>query len=157
MVTSNKDLSVNVGKGVERTQLPQSHSEKDYFKNNSLQEEQDLVEYDLDDKPKPINLIDFNDRFLYNKVGQKTYYNKPFFKGQSTQPGMYKVGYPKALLFRLENQDDVEKYNEFLAQVGGQNEDPQITNVSIDKQFHNGTFVILATYNEMWYILPEQK
>jgi hypothetical protein len=70
---------------------------------------------------------------------------------------MYKVGYPKALLFRLENQDDVEKYNEFLALVGGQNEDPQITNVSIDKQFHNGTFVILATYNEMWYILPEQK
>jgi hypothetical protein len=39
MVTSNKDLSVNVGKGVERTQLPQSHSEKDYFKNNSLKEE----------------------------------------------------------------------------------------------------------------------
>lgn len=153
---SEKDISINVGKGVAKDENIQLYQEE-YTSNKITNSESiDLFEDD-DNKPKPIELIDFNDRFIYNKVGQKTYYNKPFFKGQSRQPGMYKLGYPKSKLFRLSTEDDVQKFNEFLALIGSQDEDPQITNVTTDKQFHNGEFVILATYNEMWYILPEQK
>jgi hypothetical protein len=33
------------------------------------------------EKPQPIIHTELNDRFIYNSVGQKTYYNKAFFKG----------------------------------------------------------------------------
>lgn len=147
-MNKNKDISINVGSGVSRVELEIPSQD------TSLQEENT----DLNSvQNEPIKLVEFNDRFLYNNVGQKTYYNKAFFKGQSRQPGMYKLGYPKAKLFTLSTEQDLEQYNNFLAQIGGENEDPQIANLNIDKQFHDGKFVILASYNEVWYILPEQK
>lgn len=152
MHDKNKDISINVGSGVSRLELELPQLE---VKTTSTIE----TNIDLDEKSnnEPIELVEFNDRFLYNNVGQKTYYNKAFFKGQSRQPGMYKLGYPKAKLFTLATDQDLEQYNNFLAQLGGENEDPQIANLNIDKQFHDGKFVILASYNEVWYILPEQK
>lgn len=152
MHDKNKDISINVGSGVSRLELELPQLE---VKTPGITE----TNIDLDEKSdnEPIKLVEFNDRFLYNNVGQKTYYNKAFFKGQSKQPGMYKLGYPKAKLFTLATDQDLEQYNNFLAQLGGENEDPQIANLNIDKQFHDGKFVILASYNEVWYILPEQK
>lgn len=147
-MNKNKDISINVGSGVSRIELEIPSQD------TSLQEEN----IDINSiQNEPVKLVEFNDRFLYNNVGQKTYYNKAFFKGQSRQPGMYKLGYPKAKLFTLSTEQDLEQYNNFLAQIGGENEDPQIANLNIDKQFHDGKFVILASYNEVWYILPEQK
>lgn len=147
-MNKNKDISINVGSGVSRVELEipsqDTNLQEENIDINSIQNE-------------PIKLVEFNDRFLYNNVGQKTYYNKAFFKGQSRQPGMYKLGYPKAKLFTLSTEQDLEQYNNFLAQIGGENEDPQIANLNIDKQFHDGKFVILVSYNEVWYILPEQK
>lgn len=152
MHDKNKDISINVGSGVSRLELELPQLE---VRTPSTTE----TNIDLDEKSnnEPVKLVEFNDRFLYNNVGQKTYYNKAFFKGQSKQPGMYKLGYPKAKLFTLATDQDLEQYNNFLAQLGGENEDPQIANLNIDKQFHDGKFVILASYNEVWYILPEQK
>lgn len=152
MHDKNKDISINVGSGVSRLELELPQLE---VRTPSTTE----TNIDLDEKSnnEPVKLVEFNDRFLYNNVGQKTYYNKAFFKGQSRQPGMYKLGYPKAKLFTLATDQDLEQYNNFLAQLGGENEDPQIANLNIDKQFHDGKFVILASYNEVWYILPEQK
>lgn len=147
-MNKNKDISINVGSGVSRVELEIPSQD------TLLQEENTDINLE---QHEPIKLVEFNDRFLYNNVGQKTYYNKAFFKGQSRQPGMYKLGYPKAKLFTLSNEQDLEQYNNFLAQLGGENEDPQIANLNIDKQFHDGKFVILASYNEVWYILPEQK
>ena len=68
---------------------------------------------------------------------------------------MFKLGHPKAKLFKLSEEKDVEEYNKLLAQIGSEGEDPQITNLTLDKQFYEGSYVILATYNEIWYILPE--
>ena len=152
MHDKNKDISINVGSGVSRLEIELPQLE---VRTPSTTE----TNIDLDEKSnnEPVKLVEFNDRFLYNNVGQKTYYNKAFFKGQSRQPGMYKLGYPKAKLFTLATDQDLEQYNNFLAQLGGENEDPQIANLNIDKQFHDGKFVILASYNEVWYILPEQK
>ena len=152
MHDKNKDISINVGSGVSRLELELPQLE---VKTPGITE----TNIDLNEKSdnEPIKLVEFNDRFLYNNVGQKTYYNKAFFKGQSRQPGMYKLGYPKAKLFTLSTDQDLQQYNNFLAQLGGENEDPQIANLNIDKQFHDGKFVILASYNEVWYILPEQK
>ena len=152
MHDKNKDISINVGSGVSRLELELPQLE---VRTPSTTE----TNIDLDEKSnnEPVKLVEFNDRFLYNNVGQKTYYNKAFLKGQSRQPGMYKLGYPKAKLFTLATDQDLEQYNNFLAQLGGENEDPQIANLNIDKQFHDGKFVILASYNEVWYILPEQK
>lgn len=143
MLDKNKDISINTGTGVHRVDI-------------NITPNVDEPE-DIKNTPEIINLPEFNDRFLYNNVGQKTYYNKAFFKGQSRQPGMYKLGYPKSKLFTLSTQEDLEQYNSFLAQIGGEGDDPQITNLTIDKQFYEGKFVILVSYNEVWYILPDQK
>jgi hypothetical protein len=96
MHDKNKDISINVGSGVSRLELELPQLE---VRTPSTIE----TNIDLDEKSnnEPVKLVEFNDRFLYNNVGQKTYYNKAFFKGQSRQPGMYKLGYPKAKLFTL--------------------------------------------------------
>lgn len=146
MLDKNKDISINTGTGVHRVDI-----------NIEPSVDETTQPEDIKNTPEIINLPEFNDRFLYNNVGQKTYYNKAFFKGQSRQPGMYKLGYPKSKLFTLSTQEDLEQYNSFLAQIGGEGEDPQIANLTIDKQFYEGKFVILASYNEVWYILPDQK
>lgn len=146
MLDKNKDISINTGTGVNRVDI-----------NITPSVDETTQPEDVKNTPEIINLPEFNDRFLYNNVGQKTYYNKAFFKGQSRQPGMYKLGYPKSKLFTLSTQEDLEQYNSFLAQIGGEGEDPQIANLTIDKQFYEGKFVILASYNEVWYILPDQK
>lgn len=157
MQNKNKDISVNVGSGVSRVQLEIPTMETEPQNTTNLNNKVDTSEEDDEQKPQKVEMVEFNDRFIYNKVGQKTYYNKAFFKGQSRQPGMYKLGYPKAKLFILNTEEDLERYNAFLAQIGGEGEDPQITNLTIDRKFHEGKFVILASYNEMWYLLPEQK
>ena len=158
MQNKNKDISVNVGSGVSRVQIEIPNTDIQTQSTPILNSEADQdSNQNQKDKPQPIELVEFNDRFIYNNVGQKTYYNKAFFKGQSRQPGMYKLGYPKAKLFVLHTEEDLERYNTFLAQIGGEGEDPQIANLTIDRKFHEGKFVVLASYNEMWYLLPEQK
>lgn len=144
-----KDISVNVGNGVPKVDI--AFDQEEELENIPQQDDS------FPEKPQPIIHTELNDRFIYNSVGQKTHYNKAFFKGQSRHHGMFKLGHPKAKLFKLSEEKDVEEYNKLLAQIGSEGEDPQITNLTLDKQFHEGSYVILATYNEIWYILPEQK
>lgn len=146
MNNKTKDISIDVGSGVPKIDIPTS--------NNNIVDTITLQNGKSIDRVKE---YDINDRFIHNDVNNKTHWNKPFFKGQSRTQGMYKLSHPKVRLFQLSEPQSVEDYNAFLAQLGGEGDDPQIANLTLDKQFHNGSFIILATYNEVWYILPDQK
>lgn len=159
------DLSIDPGFGIPSEQvnqvvggtLPiQTNTEEQSLKEES--DEPNLLEIlEPDVKPEPIVIKEFNDRFLYDKNNRPIYYNRPFFKGQSKKPGMYRIGHPKAKVFHLSNPDELEDYNLLLAGTGIEGQDPQYINLSLDKQFWQGEFIVLAMYNEMWYLLPDQK
>ena len=143
---NKKDISINVGAGVPKSDI-QLNAHDSIADNIDLES---IVN-------RKVQHYDINDKFILNDVNNKTHWNKPFFKGQSRAQGMFKLSPPKVRLFHLKEEQQVEDYNKFLAQVGGGEDDPSITNLYLDKQFYNGEFIILATYNEVWYILPDQK
>lgn len=152
---TQKDISINVGAGV-----PKADINLDSVQSDKIEKEVEEIipfEYDEHLRPTKIQYADINDKFIRNSVGQKVYWNKPFFKGQSRSNGLYKFGPPKIQVFKLDSPEAITAYNEFLAQMGGQDDDPTIVNVNIERQFWEGHFIVLVSYNEVWYSLPEQK
>lgn len=152
-----KDISINVGAGVPKLDVELDTTHSPFQQPVEEIPEVSSEDFITDSKPEKIQFTDINDKFILNSVGQKTYWNKPYFKGQSKSLGMFKYGHPKVQLFTLDSEENIQKYNDFLAQMGGEGEDPLIVNVSIEKEFWQGHFIVLVSYNEVWYILPDQK
>lgn len=69
---------------------------------------------------------------------------------------MHKLGPPVTKTFNLSNPESLDEYNNLLKQVGADGDDPSIVIVYHDRQFWNGSYIALVTYNEVWYLLPKQ-
>ena len=158
----NKVESVNVGQGVTRidendgvfpeqlvSDLSQQGDKVDPVVDVSEQGQQDV-------QPSPVIVRDINDKFIYAETGETQYWNKPWFKGQFSKEGMSKLGPPVTKVFNLKNTDELDAYNKLLRQVGAAGDDPSIVIGYHDRQFWEGGYIALVTYNEVWYLLPKQ-
>lgn len=117
---------------------------------------QEEDEAEEDNEPKAIIVRDINDQFIYNSVGERVYWNKPFCRGQFNKEGMRKLGPPITKIFKLNDPEQLKEYNDLIKQVGAEGDDPSIVIVYHDRQFYAGGYIALVTYNEVWYLLPKQ-
>lgn len=161
---ANKSDSVDVGSGISRDynsegqfpeQMPWEAQQEEPVEQVQEQEQEPEIEEKEDDNVK-IVIEDINDEFIYNRVGQRVYWNKPHFKGQFQKEGMRKMGHPKVQMFDLKDPEQLKGYNDLLKRVGAEGEDPSIVIMHHDRQFWEGSYIALVTYNEVWYLLPKQ-
>lgn len=161
---NGKSDSINVGSGVacdddERGSFPNSMP----WEEDTVDDTQAVQEPDETYEPEPLEktneklvISDLNDEFIYNKVGEKVRWNKPWFKGQFDKDGMRQLGFPETKIFHLGDPEQLNEYNELCRRTGAEGEDPSVVIQVHDRQFWEGNYIALVTYRKVWYLLPKQ-
>lgn len=100
---------------------------------------------------------DINNEFITDGAGVRTHMNKPYYKGQSSDPGKFKLSPPIADVFDLGKEGELERYNKLLQCTGERTgDDPIINIITMDRQFWQGSFIVYVTYVKYFYLLPNQ-
>lgn len=88
--------------------------------------------------------------YIFNPTGQIKYSTTPTIKGQYEKPKFWKLGELRANIYKLGNSKELKSYNSLLRLAS--REDPGVQIVELDKQFHNGEFIVMVTYRTILYL-----
>lgn len=94
--------------------------------------------------------------FILDELGRKEWSSQPIVTGQFQNPGMSEVDHPVIRQFTMDDPAEAKEFNELLKKTQPA-ESPSILLEILDRQFYAGHFVILASYAQVWYRMPEPK
>lgn len=96
-------------------------------------------------------------KFLLNKAGKAQWSDTPVMRDQffNKTPGLVKYDPPVTEVFDLSVKEQLEAYNKLQARTFPV-DSPSIT-MKVREEFYNGKFIVLVTYSNIWYLLPESK
>lgn len=93
--------------------------------------------------------------YLTDRIGLRTHSTQAVFENQYSNPELYTYGPRRFQVFRLDNEEDLEKYAKLLERT--KLPAPKIEVYTIDRQFYRGVFYVYAEYADVLYKLPEKK
>lgn len=93
--------------------------------------------------------------YLTDRLGLRTHSTQAVFEDQYNNPNLFTYGPRKFQVFRLDNEDDLEKYAKLLERT--KLPAPKIEVYTIDRQFYKGVFYVYAEYADILYQLPTKK
>lgn len=93
--------------------------------------------------------------YLTDRLGLRTHSTQAVFEDQYSNPNLFTYGPRKFQVFRLDNEDDLEKYAKLLERT--KLPAPKIEVYTIDRQFYKGVFYVYAEYADILYQLPTKK
>lgn len=93
--------------------------------------------------------------YLTDRLGLRTHSTQAVFENQYNNPDLYTYGPRKFQVFRLDNEEDREKYSKLLERT--KLPAPKIEVYTIDRQFYRGVFYVYAEYSDILYQLPTKK
>lgn len=93
--------------------------------------------------------------YLTDRIGLRTHSTQAVFEDQYSNPTLYTCGPRKFQVFRLDNEDDQEKYAKLLERT--KFPAPKIEVYTVDRQFYRGVFYVYIEYADVLYKLPEKK
>lgn len=95
------------------------------------------------------------DIYLTDRIGLRTHSTQAVFENQYSDPSMYTYGPRKFQVFRLDNEEDQERYSKLLERT--KLPTPKVEVYTIDRQFYRGVFYVYAEYADILYKLPSKK
>ena len=93
--------------------------------------------------------------YLTDRIGLRTHSTQAVFEDQYSKPELWTPGPRKFEVFKLDNDDDKEKYAKLLERT--KLPAPKIEVYTIDRQFYRGVFYIYIEYADILYQLPTKK
>lgn len=96
-----------------------------------------------------------DDLYLTDRIGLRTHSTKAVFEDQYSRPDLFTYGPRKFQVFRLDIEEDREKYAKLLERT--KLPAPKIEVYTIDRQFYKGVFHIYVEYADILYQLPTKK
>lgn len=93
--------------------------------------------------------------YLTDRLGLRTHSTQAVFENQYSNPDLFTYGPRKFQVFRLDNDDDQEKYAKLLERT--KLPAPKIEVYTIDRQFYRGVFYVYMEYADILYQLPTKK
>lgn len=93
--------------------------------------------------------------YLTDRLGLRTHSTQAVFEDQYSKPELWTPGPRKFEVFRLDNEDDKEKYARLLERT--KLPAPKIEVYTIDRQFYRGVFHVYVEYADILYQLPTKK
>ena len=93
--------------------------------------------------------------YLTDRIGLRTHSTQAVFEDQYSKPELWTPGPRKFEVFKLDNDDDKEKYAKLLERT--KLPTPKIEVYTIDRQFYRGVFYIYIEYADILYQLPTKK
>jgi hypothetical protein len=93
--------------------------------------------------------------YLTDRLGLRTHSTQAVFEDQYNNPNLFTYGPRKFQVFRLDNEDDLDKYAKLLERT--KLPAPKIEVYTIDRQFYKGVFYVYAEYADILYQLPTKK
>lgn len=91
---------------------------------------------------------------ILDRTGTVVEVNRPIIKGLFQQ-GQWRPGPTQVAVWHLANQEDLDAYNALMERAAG--DDPEVVITQATEKFHNGNFVVLVKYFEVWYKSPINK
>ena len=93
--------------------------------------------------------------YLTDRLGLRTHSTQAVFEDQYNNPNLYTYGPRKFNVFKLDNEDDQEKFAKLLERT--KLPAPKIAVYTIDRQFYRGVFYVYIEYADILYQLPTKK
>jgi hypothetical protein len=93
--------------------------------------------------------------YLTDRLGLRTHSTQAVFENQYSNPDLFTYGPRKFQVFRLDNEEDREKYSKLLERT--KLPSPKIEVYTIDRQFYRGVFYVYTEYADILYQLPTKK
>jgi hypothetical protein len=93
--------------------------------------------------------------YLTDRIGLRTHSTQAVFEDQYSKPELWTPGPRRFEVFKLDNDDDKEKYAKLLERT--KLPAPKIEVYTIDRQFYRGVFHVYVEYADILYQLPTKK
>lgn len=91
--------------------------------------------------------------YILSPSGRRAWSSKPLFDDQYKKPFELRRDPMRTRVYNLSDEKDLEEFNELQSKLSPFG--PGIEIIERERQFYQGTFYMLVSYNRVWYRIPK--